>query len=144
MYNISQPAGLLLYLDSEDPVPENEQDLINIRDNLKHAIVSGDLSLLQPFVTTELKRISYFRTRATRNRQPGDNWIRIWSRFVKAAPSDGNGAILCQTQIQHKVTIRELQRKKSKTQAMKFNNCLTPTKLQKVDFYALAPISLHI
>ncbi|XP_039252268.2 dnaJ homolog subfamily C member 13-like isoform X1 [Styela clava] len=32
------PAGLLAYLDSEDSVPENEQDLINIRDNLKHAI----------------------------------------------------------------------------------------------------------
>ena len=35
-----KPAGLLFYLESEDKVPDNEQDLLHIRDNLKSAIVS--------------------------------------------------------------------------------------------------------
>ena len=34
----SQPSGLLLYLDSEEDVPEDDVDRINTRDNLKLAL----------------------------------------------------------------------------------------------------------
>ena len=33
-----QPSGLLLYLDSEEDVPEDDVDRINTRDNLKLAL----------------------------------------------------------------------------------------------------------
>ena len=34
-----QPSGMLMYLDSEDEVPTIEDDKINIRDNVKIAVV---------------------------------------------------------------------------------------------------------
>lgn len=46
-----QPSGLLVYLDSDEEVPENAQDLLHVRDNLKSAIVSAQrvaTALLRP------------------------------------------------------------------------------------------------
>ena len=36
--DLFQPSGLLLYLDSEEDVPEDDVDRINTRDNLKLAL----------------------------------------------------------------------------------------------------------